>query len=168
MLSPATFDNDPVSPVAYYHSGRANYDDHESPVLPTSIPRSLNSYGASEDPSAEFVFSHAASYQQSGLLISRVHPFESERPLTTGAQDESPHGTSFFSCSPGGGPSCHSAVGSPLPNPLLNSLPAELFPRYKQYDSNPISLGSGTSAQSDAGPSRSRHITSVSSCEPLR
>ena len=163
-----------MPPVAYYHSGRVNYDDHESSTLPTSIPRSLNSYGASEDPSAEFAFSHAAPHRQSGLsrqgglLISRVHPFESEQPLATGVQDESPHGTSFFSCSPGGGPSRHSAVGSPLPNPLLNSLPVELFPRYKQYDSNPISLGSGTSAQSDAGPSRSRHITSVSSCEPLR
>ena len=168
MLSPATFDTDPASPVAYYHNERVDYDDHESPTLPASIPRSLNSYGASENLTAEFVFSHAVLHQKSGPFTSRVHPFESEQPLATGVQDESPHGTSFFPCSPGEGPSRHSAIGSPLPNPLLNSLPAELFPRYKQYDSNPVSLGSGTSAQSDSGPSRSRHITSVSSCEPLR
>ena len=168
MLSPATFDTDPASPVAYYHNERVDYDDHESPTLPASIPRSLNSYGASEDLTAEFVFSHAVLHQKSDPFTSRVHPFESEQPLVAGVQDQSPHETSFFSCSPGERPSRHSAVGSPPPNPLLTSPLAEFFPRYKQYDLNPVSLGSGTSAQSDAGPSRSRHITSVSSCGSLR
>ena len=150
-----------MASATYYDNRGVDYDNHESLTLPASTPRPLSSpHGVGEDPTAGLVFSHVVPRQWSDIPITRTYTFRSERSLAAGAQSEIPCGTAALSRSPGEGPSRHSAVGPPF----SSSSPADLDPRHEQLRLHRVSLGSGISAQSDAGPSGSRVITSVSSC----
>ena len=114
------------------------------------MPSLPGSYNVNEDKNVEHAFFHTSLYRQRDLPIQRTYPFGPERPLSTGAPNENPRGTSSLSHSLGEGPSRPRAVRSQLSIPSLTP-PAEFGSGDEKHKSRHPSLGSGISAQDDSG-----------------